>query len=121
MAVEAKDNLSVSSIFYPNPNQRPCAHRVATSGTLNGSSIQSLSFIPQFPILASSCVLKLSPSLFLHSLSSLIPHYRLMKIRELIENSRPTIFTCCSYAVKYKYASTTTVQLPLESFTNSFI
>ena len=26
-----------------------------------------------------------------------------MKIRELIENSRPTIFTCCSYAVKYKY------------------
>ena len=83
-----------------SPPISPSGHAlywVATSGTLNGLSIQSLSLYSlsshnsQFePLPVSSNPHPILP--YLLSLSSLIPHSRLMKIRELIENSRPTIF-----------------------------
>ena len=68
-----RGSLRTSAAAAATPSGGYVLRRVATSGTQNGFSIQSLSFIPQFSILAFSCVLKLSPSLsfFLLSLSSL--------------------------------------------------
>ena len=57
-------------------------------------SIQSLSLpsIPNSSLFLLSLKLSQSLSLFFFSLSSLIPHYRLMKISELVENSRLCAF-----------------------------
>jgi len=38
---------------------------------------------------------------YLLSLSSFIPHSRLMKNRMLLENSQLQIFSCCIYTIKY--------------------
>ena len=75
--------------------------RAATSGTLNGSSIQPLSFHPSIPNPSLFVSSNSHPTLpYLLSLSSLIPHSRLMKNRVLFKNSRLQ-FSLVFYTVKY--------------------